>query len=114
MKKSKAIERWLPYLKNKYVLTSVGFLFWLSFFDRNDFITTGAYRKKLNALEKEKKYYEEEIEKNKSALNDLMTNRENLEKYGRENYFMKKDNEEIFVIIRQQPEKEKEKEDDQS
>ena len=100
MKKPHFSEHLLPYLKNKYVLTSLGFLIWISFFDRNDFITTNSYHSKLKALQKEKLYYEEEIEKNKVALNDLMTNRENLEKYGRENYFMKKDNEEIFVIVK--------------
>ncbi len=94
-------EKYIPYLKNRYFLTFLGFLLWLSFFDRNDFITTHSYRQKLNALCKEERYYEEEITKNKVALNNLLTNRENLEKYGRENYFMKKDNEEIFVIVKE-------------
>ena len=92
-------ENLLPYLKNKFVLTFIGFLIWLSFFDRNDFITTTSYRKKLTELKNEKEYYEVEILKNKAYLNDLQTNRENLEKYGREKYFMKRDNEDVFVIV---------------
>jgi cell division protein FtsB len=103
MKRPPFSEVLLPYLKNKYVIASVAFLVWISFFDRNDFITTHSYQSKLEALQKEKRYYEEEIGKNKTELNDLMTNRDNLEKYGRENYFMKKDNEEIFVIINTKP-----------
>lgn len=109
MKKLRLIfpEKYIPYVKNKYFLTAFGFLIWLSFFDRNDFITTSSYRNKCHSLQKEKKYYESEIEKNKAALHDLMTNRFNLEKYGRENYYMKKDNEEIFVIIKEKTAKEK-------
>ena len=98
--KKQVKEKYLEFFKNKYVLTFLGFLIWISFFDRNDFITTHSYRSKLKALENEKLYYEQEIEKNKTALHDLMTNQQNLEKYGREHYFMKKDNEDIFVIIR--------------
>lgn len=93
------VEKVVPVLKNKYVFTGLAFLIWLSFFDRNDFITTNSYRKKLKALEKDKLYYEEEIRIKNAELNDLMTNRKNLEKYAREKYYMKKDNEDIFVII---------------
>ena len=93
------MEDLFPYLRNKYTLTFLGFLIWLSFFDRNDFITTSSYRQKLNELKTQKEYFEEEIEKNKAYLLDLQTNRENLEKYGREKYFMKRDNEDVFVIV---------------
>ena len=92
------IQMALPWLRNKYALTFLGFLIWLSFFDRNDFITTAAYRKKLHELKTEKAYYETEIEKNRAYLTDLQTNRTNLEKFGSEKYFMKKVNEDLFVI----------------
>lgn len=92
----------LPYLKNKYLLTLVGFLVWLSFFDKNDFITTWSYRQKLNQLRAEKSYYESEIEKNKKYLEHLRTRPENLERFAREKYLMKKENEEIFVVLEQQ------------
>lgn len=98
-KKAPAYEKYLPYLKNKYLLTFVGFLLWLTFFDKNDFITTSTYRHKLHELQAEKAHYESEIEKSKKDLNELITNRENLEKYAREHYLMKKENEDIFVIL---------------
>jgi cell division protein FtsB len=79
----------------------MGFVVWLSFFDRNDFITTWSYRQKLEQLRTEKAYYEEEIRKNEASLHDLMTNHANLEKYAREEYFMKKENEELFVIVQE-------------
>ncbi len=100
MKKNKLFSsKYLPLLKNKYLLTSVGFIIWLSFFDRNDFITTWTYHKKLKALQKEEAFYDEEIKKNTDDLNNLLTNRQTLEKYAREHYLMKKDNEDIFVTV---------------
>ena len=92
-------KKYLPYLKNKYVLTFLGALIWLSFFDRNDFITSWSYHKKLKSLCNEKIYYEKEVKRYTEDLNNLITNPANMEKYAREKYFMKKDNEDIFVII---------------
>lgn len=85
--------------KNKYFLTLMGFIVWLSFFDRNDFITISSYRSQLHKLQSEKAFYENEISRNKENLLELRTNKENLEKYAREQYFMKRDNEEVFVIL---------------
>lgn len=98
-KKEPAILKFLARCKNKYVLTLLGFIVWLSFFDRNDFITTLSYRNQLSKLKSEKAFYENEIIRNKAYLIDLRTNRENLERFARERYFMKKDNEEVFVIL---------------
>ena len=88
-----------PLLRNKFLLTFLGFLVWLTFFDRNDFITTWSYHHKLNQLREEKTYFTKEIEKNSADLNDLMNNNGNLEKFGREKYCMKKDKEEVFVLV---------------
>ena len=98
-KKESIFKKYGPYIKNKYALTFLGFLIWLSFFDRNDFLTTYSYRSKLHDLRKEKIYYEEEIKNNTARLNDLLNNYENLERYGREKYFMKKKNEDVFLIV---------------
>lgn len=98
-KKESVFSKYAVYLKNKYILTFLGFLVWMSFFDRNDFITTWEYRSRLSTLQQDKAYYEEKIRENKAYLNELRTNRQNMEKYGRERYFMKRDNEEVFVIL---------------
>lgn len=86
------------WLKNKYVITLVVFVVWISFFDQNNFITQYDYIKELHSLEKDKAYFIEELTKTKQELNDLTTNPVTLEKFAREKYFMKKDNEEIFVF----------------
>ena len=101
MKKNKFLIplKLLPIIKNKYFLTLFGAIIWLCFFDRNDVITTWTSYSKLDGLRKEKVYYEEEIKKYKDDLNHLLTNKTNMEKYGREKYLMKKDNEDVYVIV---------------
>lgn len=100
-KKQSGLKKLLPYLKNKYILTLLTFIVWLSFFDRNDFIIQYEYRSKLKELQKELRYYDTEIERSKKDYDALMTNPKNLEKFARERYFMKKDNEDIFVIVKE-------------
>ena len=99
--KKKINSRVFIVIKNKYFLTFLGFAIWMSFFDKNDFLTTHSYQKKLDKLNAEKAYYEEEITKNTTYLNRLETNPENLEKFARERYLMKRDSEEIFVVVNQ-------------
>jgi cell division protein FtsB len=103
MKKSKQeiFKKYFKYCNNKYLLTFLGFLVWLSFFDRNDFITTWTYHRKLVSLRNEKEYYEKEIKRYADDLNNLLTNHATMEKYAREKYYMKKDNEEVYLIIRE-------------
>ncbi len=68
------------------------------FVDRNDIFVQRQRKKQLNELLESKKFYEAEIEKTKKSLSDLRDNPEALEKYARENYQMKKDNEDIFIV----------------
>lgn len=87
------------------MLTFACALIWLSFFDRNDFITTWNYHQKLKSLRNERAYYETEILKYTKDLNHLLTDINNMERYGREKYYMKKDNEDVFVIVDENTEK---------
>lgn len=86
------------WLKNKYAITMVIFIVWLSFFDQNNFLVQYDYKKELRTLEEDKTFYLEEIKKTKKELNELTTNPVTLEKFAREKYLMKKDNEEIFIF----------------
>jgi cell division protein DivIC len=88
--------RWL---KNKYVLTALGFTVWILFFDARDFITSHFREKEeLRKLEASKKYYEQQIATTRQELEQLKSNPALLEKYAREKYRMKKDNEDLFLI----------------
>ncbi|MEO5571545.1 MAG: septum formation initiator family protein [Bacteroidia bacterium] len=107
MKKAKKIiQKLLPVLKNKYVFTSLLFIIWLAFFDKNDFISEYTYRQQLKNLRNDKQYYLDEIKENKEKLNELMSSKANLEKFAREKYLMKKDDEDVFVIVSNTPVKE--------
>ena len=87
------------FLKNKYIIALVAFIVWLTFFDQNNFIVQYGYRQELNTLEAERNYYLTQIEQNKKELFELSSDSAHLEKFARENYFMKKDNEDIFVLV---------------
>ncbi len=84
---------------NKYFLTTLAFVVWMVFFDSNNILTRGKLQKKHEELQDEKKYYLDEIRKDSSLLRELMTDTTQLEKFAREHYFMKKDGEDLFLLI---------------
>lgn len=92
-------KKLLTYIKNKYTLTFLAFVIWVSFFDKNDVLSQMDLRKEVKKLETEKQYFVTEIDKNKTDMKELMTNPKNLEKFAREKYLMKKDNEDVFVLV---------------
>jgi cell division protein FtsB len=73
------------------------------FFDRNDLLSQYEYRSELSKFKEEKAFYISEIEKVKTDLEELSTNQERLEKFAREKYLMKKEDEDVYVIIREKP-----------
>lgn len=85
-------------LKNKYALVFVLFLVWLIFLDPNNFIKRIKSYNQLDKLKNEKQYYEKQIEESRQALEDIKNDKENIEKYAREKYYMKKSNEDLFVV----------------
>ena len=95
----KKFAKLLPWLKDKYVLSVLVFLVWMAFFDRNDFISQYSYRQELKKLEVDREYFQRQIEDNKKSIHELMSDPANLEKFAREKYHMKKDNEDVFLII---------------
>lgn len=93
------IDRIPSWLKNKYVLTAIGFGIWILFIDDRDFITTHfRHVSELHKLEAQKKYYENQISSVRAELDQLKRNPATLEKYAREKYLMKKDNEDVYLI----------------
>jgi cell division protein FtsB len=77
----------------------VGFAVWMLFFDDRDIITTHfRYNQELRQLEKSKLYYEEQIKNTRAELDQLRSNTGTIEKYAREKYNMKRDNEDLFIM----------------
>jgi len=87
------------WLKNKYLLTAAGFVVWMLFFDDRDFLTTySRHPQELKKLQQSSKYYQDEITTTKNELGRLKSNPSTIEKYAREKYLMKRDNEDLFLI----------------
>jgi cell division protein DivIC len=100
----KILQHIPSFLKNKYLLTATGFTVWILFFDARDFITSHfRERNELLKLEQSIKYYQQQIATTKEQLQQLKTNPVVLEKYAREKYLMKRDNEDLFRIKEDQP-----------
>jgi len=91
-------ENIVKYLKNKYILSLVVFVLLLLFFDRNDVFTQAERKKELNKILASQEFYKKEIDSTKEKLHELRTNPSALEHYAREELFMRKDSEDIFVL----------------
>jgi cell division protein DivIC len=85
-------------LTNKYLILGIAFAVWMMFFDRNDIPLQLKRIRELNKLEASEKLMDRQIKDTRFELSYLKTNPETLEKYAREKYLMKKDNEDLFVI----------------
>jgi len=90
----------LRYINNRYFYTALAFIIWMAFFDSDNFREQMRLSNKIERLQQKKHFYQTEIQKNKSSLNALKYDTSQLEKYARETYFMKKDNEDVYVVIR--------------
>jgi cell division protein DivIC len=88
----------LSVLKNKYLLTIVGFTVWMLFFDRNDFISQFSRFQKLSELKTNTAYFNQKIEAARTELEKRKSDPSAYERIAREKYYMKKDNEDIFLF----------------
>jgi cell division protein DivIC len=99
-----------PWLRNKYVLTISLFVIWILFFDQNNMVDRMKMSSEIRQLQKDREFYQEQIKTDSARLNELTTNKENLEKYAREQYLMKKSDEDVFVVINEKSDKKKKRE----
>jgi len=86
-------------ITNKYLLTTVAFVVWMVFFDSNNLLTRNKLQEKLDGLNVEKQFYLQEIKKDSIQMDRLLSDSSQLEKYAREHYLMKKDKEDVFLVI---------------
>ena len=86
------------FLKNKYLISFAAFCVVVLFLDKNDFFTQLDRRKELRNLQQSKRYYTTQVAAERKELEALKSNPATLEKYAREKYLMKRDNEEIFLV----------------
>lgn len=89
----------LKYINNRYFYAGLAFIIWMVFFDSDNLREQVRLSNKIERLDQKKDFYKMEIRKNKNSLNALKYDTTQLEKYARETYFMKKDDEDVYVII---------------
>ena len=90
-------NRLLKLIKSTYGIIIILFIIWMIFFDSNSFIIHNELNNDIDELNDQKSYYEKEIAKDNIELQMIQSD-SGLEKYAREKLYMKKDNEEIFLI----------------
>lgn len=88
--------------RNFYFIVGVLFIGWMLFFDTNDIYSQYKLKQKLFELESQKEYYESKIVEVKSEREALLNDMDLLEKFAREKYFMKKEGEDLFVVVEDQ------------
>jgi len=93
------VKNLINIFKNKYVITIVVFAAWLLFFDKNDIFSQIERHNEVKKLEAEASYFRTEVANNRKEEEELKSDPKLLEKFAREHYLMKKDGEDIYVLV---------------
>lgn len=93
----KGLKR-LLWLKNKYLIAGAFFLVWMLFFDPKDLGTVISKKNKYSDLQESEQHLADKIKETRQELSQLKNSAQTIEKYARENYLMKKDNEDLFLV----------------
>lgn len=88
-----------PIFRNKYFLTVTIFVILLLLLDTNNLIERYNQMKELRKLKLDREYYIKKIEEDRRKLNELKTDNDNLEKFAREQYRMKRKDEDLFIVV---------------
>jgi hypothetical protein len=92
------------WLKNKFFIAIAVFAFVILIFDKNDLFTQMDRNRQLRELLQSKQYFMEQIAAEQAVLDNMKTNPGTLERYAREKYMMKRDNEDLYIIPENSPE----------
>jgi len=92
------MKKVLKVVTNKYFIVSLAFVLWTLFFDQNDWFSLQQRQKELNGVKDNIKYLNTEITRMNTERTNLLTNAQKLEQYARENYRMKHEGEDVYVV----------------
>ena len=98
----KLLDRIPPFFKNFYFLSTLFFLVWLAFVDSNDLFLQAELSGKQSELEEARQFYHDKILEVKNDREALTNNPDLLEKVAREKYLMKKENEDLYIIVKEE------------
>ena len=99
MKKLKEIgqNKWVKYLGNTYVIILILFIVWMLFFDTNSYLIHSELNDDIEALEENTEFYQKEIDRDMEFIEKMKDSNE-IERYAREKYYLKRENEDIYII----------------
>ncbi|HMW13213.1 MAG TPA: septum formation initiator family protein [Chitinophagales bacterium] len=92
-------EKIPPFLRNKFFMLFAAYFIYLLFFSQNTLISQSRLYMQLRDLEKEESYYKKEIATIKKEQRELFSGIDQMEKFARENYWMKRDSEDLYIFI---------------
>ncbi len=87
------------WLRNKFVITLIVFVVWLLVFDANNLLERWRDLRKYRSLQRDKEYFSKRINDERGKLEELRSDNQSLEKFAREQYRMKKPDEDIYIIV---------------
>lgn len=90
--------KWLNYIFNRYTILGFCFIIWMIFFDQNSLFTHLELDKQISDLERDEAYFKQNLENEDKKLKVLIENPAEIERIAREKFYLKKDNEDIFII----------------
>ncbi|MEL1241750.1 FtsB family cell division protein [Flavobacterium flavipallidum] len=90
-------KAWFKFLSNKYIWSLLFFIVWMLFLDNYSYFDHRVLDNQIEELEDNKTYYQDEIKKDEAQIKQLK-NPDQVEKYAREKYYMKKDSEDIYIV----------------
>ena len=90
-------RRWFKFVSNKYIWVLLFFVSWMLFLDNYSYLDHRLLNKQIQELEDNKEYYKEEINQDLKSIKSFK-NPDQIEKYAREKYYMKRENEDIYII----------------
>ena len=95
----KKIAKLPAWILNPFLIATIAFVVWMIFFDGSNLITQYHKHRELSDLQGKRKFYREQIKEIDKSYAELTTNLATQEKFAREHYWMKRDNEDVFVIV---------------
>jgi cell division protein FtsB len=99
-------NKWVRFISNKYVLILILFIVWMLFFDTNSYLIHNELDNEVNALDDNAEFYQKEIDEDKDFIKKMEDSNQ-MEKFAREKYYLKKENEDIYIIEHEDSIKEK-------
>ena len=87
----------IKFITNRYVVILTVFIVWMVFFDENSYLVHREFNKEIDKLETANEFYKSKIKEDKQTIENLQDSLA-LEKFAREQYLMKKENEDIYII----------------